>query len=48
VQAVQRRLGIKATGRYGVATRHAVRHYQRSLGWSGSGVVGQKTWHRLF
>lgn len=48
VLAVQRRLGIKPTGRYGVATRRAVHHYQRSLGWSGSGIVGYKTWHRLF
>jgi uncharacterized protein YkwD len=48
VKAVQRRLGIKATGRYGAATRSAVRHYQRSLGWSGSGIVGAKTWQRLF
>lgn len=48
VKAVQRRLGLKPTGRYGVATRRAVRHYQRSLGWPGSGVVGQHTWRRLF
>jgi len=48
VRAVQRRLGIKRTGRYGAATARAVRHYQRSLGWPGSGIVGHRTWHRLF
>jgi uncharacterized protein YkwD len=48
VRAVQRRLGIKPTGRYGAHTRRAVRHYQRSLGWPGSGRVGPNTWHHLF
>jgi uncharacterized protein YkwD len=48
VKAVQRRLGIRPTGRYGRHTRRAVRHYQRSLGWAGSGIVGTKTWNHLF
>ena len=48
VKRVQVRLGVRPTGWYGVATRRAVSHYQRSLGWAGHGAVGPKTWHRLF
>jgi uncharacterized protein YkwD len=48
VAALQRRLGIRVTGHYGHATKRAVRKYQRSLGWSGSGVVGANTWQHLF
>lgn len=48
VVKLQRRLGIRQTGHYGHATKRAVRAYQRSLGWSGSGTVGAKTWQRLF
>jgi uncharacterized protein YkwD len=48
VQRVQRRLGLRATGVYGLATRNAVARFQRSLGWAGHGIVGAKTWHRLF
>jgi Cysteine-rich secretory protein family len=48
VQRVQHRLGLRPTGWYGVATRRAVTHYQRGLGWSGHGNVGPKTWGHLF
>jgi uncharacterized protein YkwD len=48
VRAVQRRLGLRPTGRYGVATKRAVRHFQRSLGWAGHGNVGPRTWRHLF
>jgi uncharacterized protein YkwD len=48
VLAVQRRLGVNPTGHYGTDTRRAVRHFQRSLGWSGTGVVSHRTWQRLF
>jgi uncharacterized protein YkwD len=48
VKRVQRRLGVRPTGWYGVTTKSAVSHYQRGLGWSGKGAVGVKTWHRLF
>jgi uncharacterized protein YkwD len=48
VQKVQRRLGLRPTGSYGVATKNAVARYQRSLGWAGHGIVGPKTWQRLF
>ena len=48
VQRVQRRLGLRATGVYSLATRNAVARFQRSLGWAGHGFVGVKTWHRLF
>jgi uncharacterized protein YkwD len=48
VRAVQRRLGVNPTGHYGTDTRRAVRHYQRSHGWSVTGVVGHRTWQRLF
>ena len=48
VERVQRRLGVRPTGWYGVTTKNAVSHYQRGLGWSGKGAVGPKTWHRLF
>ncbi|MDQ1629043.1 MAG: hypothetical protein QOI54_2787 [Actinomycetota bacterium] len=48
VQRVQRRLGLRPTGRFGAATRHAVVSFQRHQGWHGHGVVGPKTWKRLF
>jgi uncharacterized protein YkwD len=48
VQRVQSRLGVHPTGVYGAATKRAVRKYQRSLGWTGRGRVGPKTWARLF
>jgi uncharacterized protein YkwD len=48
VERVQRRLGVRPTGWFGVTTKNAVSHYQRALGWSGRGSVGVKTWHRLF
>lgn len=48
VARVQRRLGARTTGRYGAATRRAVARFQRHQGWAGHGVVGPKTWIRLF
>jgi len=48
VKRVQLRLGVRPTGWYGVTTKIAVSHYQRSLGWAGHGVVGPNTWRHLF
>lgn len=48
VKRVQSRLHLRQTGYYGTYTRHAVLRFQRSIGWKGCGVVGPKTWSRLF
>lgn len=48
VQRVQKRLGLRTTGYYGRATKHAVTRFQHAQGWTGRGNVGPKTWRRLF
>jgi uncharacterized protein YkwD len=48
VKRVQDRLHLRETGYYGTYTRRAVLRFQRSLGWKGCGIVGPKTWSRLF
>lgn len=48
VKRVQSRLNLRQTGYYGTYTRRAVLRFQRSIGWKGCGVVGPKTWSRLF
>ena len=48
VRIVQRKLGIKADGRFGSGTRAAVRSFQRKRSLSVDGVVGRNTWIALF
>lgn len=48
VQLVQKRLGIKVDGWFGVATRRAVISFQKENGLVPDGVVGVKTWAKLF
>jgi uncharacterized protein YkwD len=48
VQRVQQRLGLRATGYYGLATKRAVTRFQLAQGWHAQGKVGPKTWRRLF
>jgi murein L,D-transpeptidase YcbB/YkuD len=43
VSAVQRRLGVPATGYYGFQTRDAVRNFQYSNGLTADGIVGLST-----
>jgi peptidoglycan hydrolase-like protein with peptidoglycan-binding domain len=47
VQKVQKRLGVRTTGWFGPVTRAKVRAFQVRKGWSGTGVVGPKTWRAL-
>ncbi len=47
VNAVQKVLGVRATGSYGTATKAAVRGYQSSHGLTGSGNVNTATWRVL-
>lgn len=53
VQAAQRSLqqwvpALTADGRFGPATREAVRAFQTIQGLTADGVIGPKTWDRLF
>jgi uncharacterized protein YkwD len=48
VKRVQRRLGLRPSGWFGVTTTNAVTRYQRALGWLGHGRVGVGTWQSLF
>ena len=48
VKRVQARLGVNTTGYYGTYTKAAVSRFQKSLGWRGRGIVGRRTWGRLF
>jgi len=48
VKRVQARLGVNTTGYYGTYTKGAVSRFQKSLGWQGRGIVGRRTWGRLF
>ena len=48
VKKVQARLGLTATGFYGLPTKEAVARFQERQGWSGHGVVGKRTWSRMF
>jgi peptidoglycan hydrolase-like protein with peptidoglycan-binding domain len=47
VKAVQRRLSIAKTGRFGKPTRTRVRTFQRRHHLSPTGVVGPRTWRAL-
>ena len=48
MQKVQRRLGVRASGFYGARTKRSVARFQRSTGLRDTGVVGRRTWNRLF
>jgi len=48
VRKVQARLRIRTTGFYGNRTERTIRRFQRSHGLRATGVVGQRTWNRLF
>jgi len=47
VLAVQKRLGVNATGWFGPQTRAAVSAFQRRHGLGPTGVVDEATWRRL-
>ena len=48
VARVQRALHVPATGRFGTATRRAVRAFQRGDGLAVDGLVGPQTWNAIF
>ena len=48
VKKVQAQLDLPTTGFFGSRTKSAVSRFQKSLGWSGTGNVGRRTWSRLF
>lgn len=48
VKKVQERLGIKADGAFGEATKQAVMNFQKAHGLTADGIVGQQTWNALF
>lgn len=47
VEAVQRRLGVAADGKFGPKTRAAVQAFQTAAGLQADGVVGPLTWAAL-
>ncbi|RKS68561.1 putative peptidoglycan binding protein [Motilibacter peucedani] len=47
VRFVQRRLGVKPTGKFGTATSRAVARLQRAAGLQVTGVVDSATWRAL-
>ena len=48
VRAIQQVLGIEADGIYGIQTENAVKEFQRTYGLVVDGIVGEKTWAKLF
>ena len=48
VRKVQARLGVQRSGFYGTRTKRSVTRFQRSHGLRATGVVGRRTWNRLF
>jgi uncharacterized protein YkwD len=48
VREVQARLGIRTSGFYGKRTARRVSRFQHAHGLPASGVVGRRTWNRLF
>jgi hypothetical protein len=48
VRRVQRRLGLRASGFYGHWTARRVVRFQHSHDLRATGVVGRRTWNRLF
>ena len=48
VKKLQQKLGLTNDGDFGVVTEKAVKAWQAANGLSADGVVGVKTWERLF
>lgn len=48
VKAIQRALGIEEDGIFWIKTEDAVKEYQRTHGLVADGIVGDKTWARMF
>ena len=48
VKLIQKKLGLKADGIYGPATRKAVTNYQKRNKLTIDGVVGVRTWNKMF
>lgn len=48
VMLLQRTLGVSQSGTFGEATLSAVKNFQRYNGLSVDGIVGSKTWTKLF
>lgn len=48
VMLVQRRLGVSQSGTFGDFTTSAVKNFQKSNGLTVDGIVGAKTWRKLF
>lgn len=48
VKKLQKRLHINSDGIFGPATLNAVTNFQRNNGLASDGVVGEKTWGRLY
>lgn len=47
VRFVQRRLGVRPSGKYGLATTRAVQRLQRAAGIAPTGIVDQATWRAM-
>ena len=48
VKLLQKALHVYADGVYGILTEEAVKEYQRAKGLKVDGIVGDKTWAKLF
>lgn len=48
VQAIQRKLKVKADGQFGDKTEAAVKKFQKSKKLTVDGIVGKETWKKLF
>lgn len=48
VKAIQQVLGIEVDGIYGIQTENAVKDFQRTHGLVADGIVGERTWAKLF
>ena len=48
VKLVQKAVGVKADGIFGPDTKEAVKKFQRKNGLASDGLVGPKTWGKLF
>lgn len=48
VERIQRAVGVTADGIFGNATKKAVQAYQKRHGLEVDGIVGKKTWNKMF